>query len=147
MSINEGENMRVKSTFSVAKWDEKPVADWPDKSQPVNQLFAIYRCDGDIAGDFVVAGTMFYSVYDTVDAHNSVADYRSFMKFDGSINGQTGSFVLSDSGHYENFLPNSKLEIVAGSGTGDFSGAAGGGKYYAEGSEMIIELELTKGEK
>lgn len=59
------------------------------------------------------------------------ADYVGMQLVDGKLDGRQGSFVLSAVGIYEGTRSTMRLEIIAGSGTGELAGISGSGEIVA----------------
>lgn len=59
------------------------------------------------------------------------AEYVGMQLVTGKLDGRLGSFVLSAVGEYGGTTSTMRLEIVAGSGTGELSGISGSGAFVA----------------
>jgi hypothetical protein len=134
--------MIAKGTYTVKKWEEsgyQQVA--PDKK--MTKATVEYLLSGDIEGKASVEYLMFYSHSDPTDPHKSSASYVGLIYFDGTVSGTSGSFVLEDSGVFEDGSAKSTLRIASGSGTGPLQGIRGTGKYLANREGYHFELEYT----
>ena len=134
--------MKAKSEFSVTKWDEVNCGEAVNNMQ-LSRVSVIYAASGAINGNFDVWYLLHYTNYDSGDQHNATTTYIGYLTFTGSINGKSGSFVLDDKGTYTPAGPVSELTIKTDTGTGDFKGISGTGKYFAEGEKMIIEIDYS----
>jgi hypothetical protein len=135
--------MQAQAEFQVSKWDESHLKGYPDET-PLSSASIIYETThGEIEGKFHIEYVMHYTCFDAAEPHKSAATFAGFMLFEGSIGSRTGSFVMEDKGTYANFAPASHLSIKPGTGTGDFVGITGSGKYGAVGEKMIIELDFS----
>jgi hypothetical protein len=132
--------MKVKSEFSVTQWDETKSGE-PVKNMLLSRVSAVFETSGAITGKFEVEYLMHYTDYDEENLHNASATYLGYMVFTGSIDGNSGSFVLEDKGTYSSAGPVSVLTIKPDTGTNDFKNISGTGKYFAEGEKMMIEIE------
>ena len=133
--------MNFKGELSVAKWDETNLGKAVNKMVTARASI-IYKITGAIIGECAVEYLLHYTNYNIDDQHNSEATYVGYMVFSGSINGKSGTFVLTDNGHYSPAGPISILSIKANTGTEDFTGISGTGKVYADGEKMIIEIDF-----
>ena len=59
------------------------------------------------------------------------ADFVGMQLVEGTLAGRRGSFVLSATGAYEGTTSTMRLEIVAGSGTGQLAGISGSAEFVA----------------
>ena len=134
--------MKVKSEFSVEKWDEKHCGE-PMNDMLTARASVIYTAIGDINGRFNVEYLLHYTNYDAADQHNAVATYIGYLTFSGSVNGRNGAFVLEDKGIYTPNGPASEMIIKTNTGTDDFKGISGSGRYFAEGEKMIMEIDFS----
>ena len=96
---------------------------------------------GEIAGIASVEWLMFYKYADEKDQHNSSAAYVGLMRFDGKLNGKSGSFVMEDRGTFDKGALNAILAILADSGTGELAGISGSAKYYTNASGITFEID------
>jgi len=134
--------MKTKCEFNVAKWDEM------NCGEPVNGMVTArasieFVSSGAINGKFNVEYLLHYTNYDKSNQHNSEATYLGYMAFSGSMDGKHGSFVFEDKGTYTPSGPASELSIKLNTGTDDFEGISGTGKYYAENNVMVIEIDYS----
>ena len=132
--------MKAKSEFSVAKWDEVKCGE-VSNDMVTARASVIYTASGAINGKFDVEYLLHYTNYNEANQHNAVATYVGYLTFSGSIDGKSGSFVLEDKGTYTSAGPVSELIIKPNTGTGDFKGIFGSGRYFAEGEKMMIEID------
>ena len=77
------------------------------------------------------------------DRHKSSAAYLGFIRFVGKLAGKDGSFVMEETGDYENSSANSKLKIINGSATGELNNIKGSGFYTADKTGIKFELDYT----
>jgi len=133
--------MKLSGTYSVSKWDEDTYR--PDENgMRYTKTSAKFAFAGDIEGFAFVEYLMFYSYFDQVDMHKSVAQYVGHIKIVGAIKGKSGSFVLTDTGHFDAGVASSEVDIIAGSGTDDLKGIVGLGTYQADEKGCRWELDV-----
>lgn len=134
--------MKVKSEFSIAKWEEANCGE-PANNMVTARATVVYETNGEIKGKLNVEYLLHYTNYEVTNQHNSEASYIGYITFIGSLNEKSGTFVLEDKGTYSPTGPVSELRIKANTGTGDFKGISGTGKYFADNGKMVIEIEYT----
>lgn len=134
--------MKAKSKISVERWEEVKLGE-AINNMLIARASVIYTTLGDINGKLDVEYLLHYTNYDNANQHNSEATYMGYITFSGSINQKSGTFVLEDKGSYSSVGPISELTIKPYTGTGDFIGISGGGRYFSEGKNMIIEFDYT----
>ena len=136
--------MKTKGEFTVTKWDETPCAIESDSAvSTMSRASIIYCSTGNIQGDFNVEYVIHGMDPDKGDQHNAEANYAGYMIFSGSIDGLAGTFALEDKGAYSAKGPVSALTILPYTGTGDLTGIIGTGRFFAEGSAMILEIDYS----
>jgi len=134
--------MKAKGKYSVKKWEEN-IYDQTSYDTKMTKASVEYEMSGEINGKALVEYLMYYKYYDERDPHNSSAHYIGIMKFNGSLHGVEGTFVLEDRGDFENGAANSKLQILSDSGTGNLKDIKGTGRYKADQNEISIELDYS----
>ncbi len=125
---------KASGTFSIKNWDEKPFAERDDAPKLTNAR-VINAYAGDLDGEGTSDAVMVY-------ASDTQATYVGYERFDGTLEGRSGSFVLHASGTYENGVATTKWEIVPDSGTDDLKGIRGRGGYAAKHGESAVAYEL-----
>ena len=136
--------MKAKGVFTVAKWDETSCAIDSDSAvSKISRASIIYRSTGNIQGDFNVEYVIHSMDPDKEDQHITEANYTGYMIFSGSIDGLAGTLALEDKGAYSAAGPVSALTILPYTGTGDLTGIIGTGRFFAEGSTMILEIDYS----
>ncbi|MDR0380972.1 MAG: DUF3224 domain-containing protein [Oscillospiraceae bacterium] len=134
--------MIVRSEFTVAQWNQSDLEP-AIAGMLISRASVIFESTGEIDGKFNVEYVIHSFAPDDADLHNSTATYVGYMVFTGSIDGKTGSFVLEDKGAYANSVPASDLVIKSNTGTNDFQGIRGIGKYYADDGKMVIQIDCS----
>jgi hypothetical protein len=132
--------MKATGTFKPVKWDEKTydqiAADKKFTKASVELAFT-----GEIEGVARIEWQMFYRHSDETDQHNASATFVGLMRFDGTLNGKTGTFAMDDRGTFENGVLKGMLQILPDSGTGELVGITGNSKYHSNASEVAFEIE------
>ena len=134
--------MKVKSEFSVSKWEETNCAE-PVNNMLVPRASVIYEVSGTINGKLDVEYLLHYTKYDPANQHNATATYTGYLTFSGSIDKMSGSFVFEEKGVYSPAGPVSELTIKPDTGTNDFKGISGTGRYYADDGKMMMEIDYS----
>jgi hypothetical protein len=133
--------MKATATYTVKKWEES-MRQQISPDMKMTKASVEYELKGDLEGKATVEYLMFYTHADEKDQHNSAAEYIGLMRFEGKLNGRSGSFVMKDDGRFEAGIADSSLTILEGSGTGDLKRITGTGMYRAskEGARMEVEV-------
>ena len=134
--------MTAHGTFTPMKWDENTI----DQISPVKKITKVsvvldFGEAGEISGKATVEWLMFYKYTDEKDQHNSSASFVGLMRFEGMLNGKTGSFVMEDRGTFDSGALNASLTILPGSGTGELQDISGTAKYDSSSSRVDFEIE------
>ncbi len=108
--------MHVKSTYTVKKWEEKSYEEI-SSTMKMTKATVEFEMSGDLTGKASVEYLMFYKHFDEKDQHKASAVYTGLIRFTGSVNGKTGSFVMRDNGTFEGGSAKSILQIISGSST------------------------------
>jgi hypothetical protein len=134
--------MKATGSFTPTKWDEKTL-DQISATKKITKASVIlsFGEEGEIAGNATVEWLMFYKYADEKDQHNSSATFVGLIRFDGKLNGKSGSFVMEDRGTFDSGALNADLAILGGSGTGDFDGITGNAKYNTSSTGITFEIE------
>lgn len=134
--------MRITGTYTPTNWEEKTIEIIEEHSK-LTRVTAEFKFEGDIEGIAKVEYLMFYSTFDLDDMHKAQAHYVGQIRIIGNLNGRSGSFVANDSGTFMDGVAQSKLVIIAGSGTGELSIITGVGKYSASQTGSLWEFEIA----
>ena len=133
--------MKALGTFTPAKWEENTTDQISAVKKITKASVILDFGQGEIAGKATVEWLMFYSHADEKDQHNSFASFVGLMRFNGTLNGKSGSFVMADRGSFENGALNATLTILPGSGTGDLAAISGSAKYASSSTVVNFEIE------
>ena len=134
--------MRAKGTYTVKKWEEKTYEQIAPEMK-MTKASVEYGFSGEMEGKASVEYLMFYRYSDPKDQHKSSASYVGLIRFEGTVAGQAGSFVMEDKGAFEAGAANSTLRIAESSGTGALKGITGNGMYQADAGGCRFELEYN----
>ena len=128
---------RVTPTFGIRAWDEQP---WHEgeNGRKLTRATVTKTYEGALQGE----GTMEY-VMAYADAAR--ATFVGIERFEGSLDGRSGSFVMKDVGRFEDGVAASSFEILPGSGTGDLQGIRGSATVdavKADTQTMTLDYDL-----
>ncbi len=132
--------MKATGTFKPTKWDEKTYDQIAVDKKLTNATVEL-AFTGEIVGTASVVWLMFYRHSDDADQHNASATFVGLMRFDGTLNGKSGTFVMEDRGTFDNGMLNGNLTILPGSGTDALTGITGNANYHSATSEVAFEIE------
>jgi hypothetical protein len=132
--------MKATGTFKPLKWDEKTY-DQIAADKKLTKATVELAFTGEIEGAATVVWLMFYKHSDVKDQHLSSATFVGMMRFDGTLNGKSGSFVMDDQGAFDKGMLKGHLTILPDSGTGALVGITGNAKYHSNASEVAFEIE------
>ncbi len=136
--------MKATGTLKPVKWDEKTY-DQIAADKKLTKASVELAFTGEIEGTAGVEFLMFYTSYDEKDAHKAFATFMGLIRFDGTLNGTSGSFVMDDRGTFENGVLTGMLQILPDSGTGELVGITGNAHYHSNASEVAFEIEYELG--
>jgi len=134
--------MKATGTFTPTKWDEKTLDQISSEQKITKASVELSFGDaGEIAGKATVEWLMFYKHSDEKDQHKSSASYVGLIRFDGKLNGRSGTFVMEDRGIFDSGALKAELDILPESGTGELAGIGGSAKYYTNASGIAFEID------
>jgi hypothetical protein len=128
-------SQHATGTFKIEGWEEETYVEEESGGKltraSVKQSFA-----GDIQGEGGVEWLMCYRPDQT-------ADFVGLQRIAGSVGDRSGSFVLKSNGVFDGKEARGELSVVAGSGSEDLRGIAGGGEFIAPvgGGEPTVSLD------
>ena len=132
--------MKVTGTLKPTKWDEKTY-DQIASDKKLTKATVELAFSGEIEGTASVEFLMFYKYADEKDPHSALATFMGLMRFDGTLNGKTGSFIMDDRGTFVAGVLNGTLSILPDSGTGELEGIIGNAHYHSNDSGVAFEIE------
>ena len=107
----------ITTRLRIAAWDEKPIAEFDDGSR-ITRASVILSDPADGLESGSVESVMFYRP-------DGTSHYVNVMRLTGTLDGRSGSFVLSGEGDYDGTTASGTSVIVAGSATDDLAGLSG----------------------
>lgn len=117
----------ARATFQVTSWEEKVIADIDGEGTTTNGAYyptrGLTRADVtySYAGDLEGSGTVSYLIAYRAGA----APVSGFERFEGTLDGHDGSFVLRHVGDHDGAGVHATLTVVEGMGTGGLEHLAG----------------------
>ncbi|HCM90800.1 MULTISPECIES: DUF3224 domain-containing protein [Vagococcus] len=127
-----------KSLFKVNDWQEEFTIE-----EKIAHARAVYDIEGELTGKINVDYTILYLNYNKENSHQSSSVFEGFMIFDGEMNGRKGRFILRDKGSFIDNQYEAKVEVITGTGTGDFIGISGKGTYEPAEEGMLLNLMIN----
>ena len=125
----------IATRLRIAAWDEQPVAELDDGSKITRASISLSEpADGLESG--TVESVMFYRP-------DGTSHYVNVMRLTATLDGRSGSFVLSGEGEFDGTTASGASDIVAGSATGDLVGISGtctSSSTHADYPYMPLEL-------
>ncbi len=107
----------IATRLRIASWDENPVSEFGDGSKITRATVVLTDgADGLESGRF--ESVMYYR-------SDGTSSYVNIMHLTATLDGRTGSFVLSGEGTFDGTTASGTSTIVAGSGTGGLTGIRG----------------------
>ena len=123
---------RAQSSFVIDRKDASPV-EWANGHMGHNSFYKTFT--GDIAGTSIVKAIMLMT-----DAPGP-AVYVGIERFDCTVQGRKGTFLLTHNGVMLNGAQTAQWTIVEGSGTGELTGIRGRGEILPK-HDFVLEYEL-----
>lgn len=129
---------KASASYTVKSWDETAIHEQEDGGK-LTRASVTGEYTGAIEGTAVTESVMTYRA-------DGTAEFVGMERVTGRLNGRVGSFVLRSVGSYDGKVARSRMQIVAGSGTGELTGIEGDGRFAAEhGPAGGLELEYRIG--
>ena len=104
----------LTTRLRIAAWDEKPIVEFDDGSKITRASVTLSEPAGGLETGSVDS-VMFYRP-------DGTSHYVNVMRLTGTLDGRSGSFVLSGDGDYDGTTASGTSALVAGSATGDLAG-------------------------
>jgi hypothetical protein len=120
---------KVSGTFEVTSWREEAYHEREGEVK-LTRAGGDQRFSGDLEGEGSVEWLMCYSA-------SGAARFVGLQRFEGSLGGRAGSFVIESVGDHDGKQSKGDWTIVAGSGTGEFSDISGRGGFDAPGGPRV----------
>ncbi|GAA0437221.1 DUF3224 domain-containing protein [Streptomyces luteireticuli] len=113
-------------TFTSDGWDEEELSRTGDGTR-----LARTAVRNTYTGVIEAVGT--HCAYTIVYRPDGTGSFTGHQQFDGTVGGRRGSFVVHESGTFdERGTVHCAFEVLPGSGGGELAGLAGSGSYTAE---------------
>ena len=123
---------QIKAEFEIAGWDESPF-EASDEETKLTEALVKKKYSGDVEGTSTTKWLMAY-------APNKSATYVGIEHITGTVGGKRGGLVLLHDGEFTDGVATAVMRIV--SGTGELSGATGGGKFRADpAGSVVLDLD------
>lgn len=135
---NEG-RITMEVTFTVSKWDEKPVDD-TRKEFPINIAHVEYDIEGELTGKAFVEYLLFYIDSTIDDGHLATSKISGFLHFEGTYQGKHGTFTALEQGIFDKGNLDSPGTIIKA--TGDLESLKGFYNYKFTGETSIMILDF-----
>jgi hypothetical protein len=119
--------MHATGRFEMKSWDENPYLEM-EGGRKLTRASVSNAFSGDIEGESTLEYLMSYSDEET-------AYFVGLERIEGKIGDRKGSFVLQQTGTYEDATVKASWFVVPGSGTGDLAGLKGEGGFVWAGHE------------
>lgn len=125
--------MRATANFKVENWNE-------DKTVEAEAgATSMARVEQSLSGAIEGAGLAQWLMCYRPD---KTADFVGLQRIEGSIDGRSGTVVLTSNGTFDGARAAGEMRVVEGSGTGELAGVSGSGTFDApHGSEMTVEID------
>ncbi len=107
----------LTTRLKIAAWDEAPTDEFPDGSKISKAVVTL--SDG---AEGLTSGTFQSLLYYLADGASS---FVTLMRLTGTLDGRTGSFVLTGHGRYDGTAATVTSQILPGSGTEGLAGISG----------------------
>lgn len=141
LSNNEGSFTRMEVTFTVSKWDEKPV-DESRKDFPINIAHAEYDIDGELNGKAYVEYLLYYLESSVDDGHLATSKISGFLHFDGTYKGKKGTFTAIEQGIFDKGNLDSPATIIKATGELESLKGSYNYKFTGQTSKMILDFNF-----
>jgi hypothetical protein len=126
----------LKGELTNTSWEETAYAE-REGDRKLTRAAVTQDLSGDIVGKGQVEWLMSY-------ADDGTAHFVGLQTFEGAIDGREGSVVLETIGDFDGKEATWVGKVVEGSGTGDWSGMRGEGRFQApHGSKASFALECS----
>lgn len=125
--------LRAKSSFVIDKKDAAPV-DWEGGKMGHNSFYKSFT--GDLSGSSVVKAIMLMT------DNGGPAVYVGVERFDCTLSGRKGTFLLTHSAVMHNGSQHGLWTIVPGSGTGELADIHGQGEI-APNHEFVLDYDFN----
>jgi hypothetical protein len=127
---------KLDGEFTLSSWEEETYAE-REGERKLTRATVTQDLAGDVVGKGQVEWLMSYG-------EDGTAHFVGLQQFEGVIDGREGSVVLETIGDFDGNEAAWIGKIVEGSGTGDWTGMRGEGRFRApHGSKASFTLECS----
>lgn len=130
----------AKVTVTAQNWDEQRI-DEIDAQRAIASAQWTTTWSGDIEGTSICHLLISYTGGDPAQPESLVGPYTGYEVVRATIDGRSGTFVLSESGEHSGAVARTEVAIVPDSGTGELAGITGTGSYAATAQQYTLELD------
>ena len=127
---------KLNGEFTVNSWKEETYAE-RDGERKLTRATVTQDLAGDVVGTGQVEWLMSYH-------EDGTAHFVGLQQFEGAIEDREGSVVLETIGDFDGTEATWTANVVEGSGTGDWAGLRGSGRFQApHGSKASFTLDCS----
>lgn len=125
-----------KTILEVTKWNE-PVIENFSSENSVNVAHVEYKASGWLNGKLTSTYVLHYTAYDPQKPHEAQSTFTGYTRFDGDVNGKTGSIIFAETGRHDNGLV-SNLTIKPDTATNELGDLKGNMQYTFEHGQVVL---------
>ncbi|MEH7096926.1 DUF3224 domain-containing protein [Neobacillus vireti] len=131
----------MEVTFTVTKWDEKPVDD-TRKEFPINIAHVEYDIEGELTGKAFVEYLLVYIDSTRDDGHLATSKISGFLHFEGTYMGKRGTFTAIEQGIFDKGNLDSPATIIKASGDLENLKGSYNYKFTGDTSKIILDFKF-----
>ena len=128
------------ATVTATSWEEAHY-DAPEGAPALAQAEFPLSYTGDLVGESRTRLLLVYTGGDPAEPTSLVGDYVGYERITGTLDGRSGSFVVTLEGRHEGGVARTTGRIVADSATGELVGLHG--ELEAAATDMTYEVTLS----
>lgn len=129
----------METTFTVSKWDEKPVDD-TRKEFPITIAHVEYDLEGELQGKAFVEYLLYYIDSTMDDGHLATSKISGFLHFHGTYKGKHGTFTALEQGIFDKGNLDSPGTIIQANGDLESLKGSYNYEFTDKTSKMILDL-------
>ena len=126
---------QLEGKFRTLSWDEQQYDKAPGQPK-FTHARVVHELTGSIEGEVSICYLMVYRPDES-------ANFVGLATITGTIGGEEGSFVMQDTGTFENGVARGRWTILPGLGSGGFRKIRGDGHFAATGENASYYLDVT----
>jgi hypothetical protein len=128
---------KASATATVQSWDEAPY-DEAEGTAKTSKARITYQYEGDLTGEGISESVMVYV--------GQEAEYVGLERITATIDGHSGTFVVSIKGGFHNGVASWSWEVVPGSASGELEGLRASGNAEApSGNKASLTFDYDLG--